>query len=295
MRTLNRILKDAVFSVLFVLPALWEAHPQDFWPLGTGNKWSYMVFLNNYPYATDSSTTQIAIARDTLMPNGHRYSRLTHPDILGASFARADSLFVYYYSPYSGQDVPMYNLRALVGTTDTVQWGSLGSSTVTSVDVRPVLGVQRTMRQYGFDGLVRYRVDLAAGFGVVYAEDYGDGVWPYAAKWEIRGAIIRDTLYGMVLSTPATEPHPTGYSLYQNYPNPFNPSTTIRFGLPHTSPVQLSIFNTLGQRVATLVEGEMEAGYHNVTFYASDLSSGVYFYRMTAGSYIKTRTLLFVR
>jgi hypothetical protein len=83
--------------------------------------------------------------------------------------------------------------------------------------------------------------------------------------------------------------------LRQNYPNPFNPSTTIRYGLPHRSTVQLTVFNTLGQQVATLVQGEQEAGYHEVRFDASGLSSGVYFYRLSAGTYVETRKLLLLK
>jgi hypothetical protein len=88
---------------------------------------------------------------------------------------------------------------------------------------------------------------------------------------------------------------PIVLNLAQNYPNPFNPSTTIRYGLPQTSHVTLTIINALGQPVATLVEGEQLAGYHEARFDASGLSSGVYFYRLTAGSLVGTRKLLFLK
>ncbi len=87
---------------------------------------------------------------------------------------------------------------------------------------------------------------------------------------------------------------PLVYSLSQNYPNPFNPSTTIRYGLPHKSAVQLTVFNTLGQEVARLVNGEMQAGNHEARFVASGLSSGVYFYRLRAGDFVETKKLLLV-
>ncbi len=85
------------------------------------------------------------------------------------------------------------------------------------------------------------------------------------------------------------------YVLMQNFPNPFNPATTIRYGLPHRSPVSLSLFNTLGQRVATLVQGEEEMGFHEVRFNAAGLSSGVYFYTLTTGDFTHTRTLVLIR
>jgi hypothetical protein len=85
------------------------------------------------------------------------------------------------------------------------------------------------------------------------------------------------------------------FDLMQNYPNPFNPITTIRYGLPVRAHVTLAVFNTLGQSVATLVNGEVDAGYHEVTFDAAGLASGVYFYRMQAGSFTDTKRLLLVR
>jgi hypothetical protein len=85
---------------------------------------------------------------------------------------------------------------------------------------------------------------------------------------------------------------PITFALEQNYPNPFNPTTTITYGLPHRSQVSLMVYNTLGQQVAQLVSGEQEAGYHEVRFDASGLSSGVYFYRLIAGEFVQTRKLL---
>lgn len=88
---------------------------------------------------------------------------------------------------------------------------------------------------------------------------------------------------------------PDAFELEQNYPNPFNPSTTIRYGLPRRSHVTLTVFNTLGQQVATLVEGEMEAGYHEVKFDASRLPSGVYLYRLQAGNHIEVKRGLLMK
>jgi len=88
---------------------------------------------------------------------------------------------------------------------------------------------------------------------------------------------------------------PSRFELQQNYPNPFNPSTAIRFTLPHTSFVMLAVFNTLGHQVATLIEGEQEAGYHEVHFDGSRLASGMYFYRIQAGSFVETKKLLLIR
>ena len=84
-------------------------------------------------------------------------------------------------------------------------------------------------------------------------------------------------------------------SLSQNYPNPFNPSTTIAFALPYDGRVSLEVYNTLGQKVAQLLDELMTAGYHSVTFDASQLASGVYICRMKSGGFVQSKRLVLVR
>jgi len=88
---------------------------------------------------------------------------------------------------------------------------------------------------------------------------------------------------------------PTEFSLSQNYPNPFNPSTAINFGLPNASNVSLKIYNILGEQVASLVNKVMPAGYHTVTFDASKLASGMYIYRLEAGSFVQVKKMMMLK
>jgi hypothetical protein len=88
---------------------------------------------------------------------------------------------------------------------------------------------------------------------------------------------------------------PVEFELHQNYPNPFNPTTTIRYALPQRSDVTLTVVNTLGQQVATLVNESEEAGYHEVRFDGNGLASAVYFYRFRAGDFAQTRKCSLVR
>jgi hypothetical protein len=83
--------------------------------------------------------------------------------------------------------------------------------------------------------------------------------------------------------------------LHQNHPNPFNPSTTIKYELPNSSVVRLSVYDMLGREVTVLVNERKDAGVHEVTFDATGLSSGVYFCRLTAGSFVQTRKFLLIR
>ena len=100
---------------------------------------------------------------------------------------------------------------------------------------------------------------------------------------------------GSVLSAGDARGTPHDFSLSQNYPNPFNPSTVIRYVLPLGTNVRLEVFTLSGQRVATLVDGPQRPGEHEVTFSANGLASGVYFYRIEAGSYMETRKMTLVR
>ncbi|MDY0081828.1 MAG: T9SS type A sorting domain-containing protein [Ignavibacteriaceae bacterium] len=85
------------------------------------------------------------------------------------------------------------------------------------------------------------------------------------------------------------------YSLEQNYPNPFNPSTAIRFSIPEQTNVSLKIFNSIGQEVASLVNGELAAGNHEVNFNASKLSTGIYFYRIETPAFTSTKKMILIK
>ena len=85
------------------------------------------------------------------------------------------------------------------------------------------------------------------------------------------------------------------FSLSQNYPNPFNPSTTISFRLPSKSFVSLKVFDIMGREVATIVSGEMPAGSYSQQWNASNMSSGIYFYRLQAGTYLETKKLILLK
>jgi len=88
---------------------------------------------------------------------------------------------------------------------------------------------------------------------------------------------------------------PDQYSLHANYPNPFNPTTEIGFDLPDAVHVRLDIYNIMGQKVTTLVDGKREAGYHSVVWDGSRVASGVYLYRIEAGAFVDTKKMVFLK
>ena len=128
--------------------------------------------------------------------------------------------------------------------------------------------------------------------GIEAAWAQGMGAEPTAAS----AFIVDDISFEGVMTSASNDAEvPMVPTLEQNYPNPFNPSTTIRYGLPDRSPVTLTVFNSVGQQVARVVDGEQEAGFHEVQFDASGLASGVYLYRLQAGSVVQTRRFVLLR
>jgi hypothetical protein len=88
---------------------------------------------------------------------------------------------------------------------------------------------------------------------------------------------------------------PKEFSISQNYPNPFNPSTRIKFGLPKSCFVSISLHNMIGQFITTIFEGDLKAGYHETLFNASSYPSGIYFYTIKAGDFKKTMKMMLIK
>ena len=88
---------------------------------------------------------------------------------------------------------------------------------------------------------------------------------------------------------------PGKYILEQNFPNPFNPSTTINFSIPQKNFVSLRVFNIIGEEVSTLINEEKDAGSYHIKFNALNIPSGIYFYKITAGSFSATRKMILIK
>jgi hypothetical protein len=126
-------------------------------------------------------------------------------------------------------------------------------------------------------------LDGAAVFNRVLSDDELEAI-----KF-IEGAVKVKNVRSSVIDKPRT------FALSQNFPNPFNPFTKIRYSLPRSEYVRIDVFNSTGQKVATLVEGKRSAGYHEVAFNATGLSSGLYIYKLKAGSFEQCRKMIILQ
>ncbi len=129
--------------------------------------------------------------------------------------------------------------------------------------------------------------------------EYGvtSGSWYYRLEQiDLDGTThYTDAILVDVLTSVEDQQSPLVFALKQNYPNPFNPSTSIRFNLASTTFASLKVFNVIGQEVATLLNNEMAPGAHEVTFDASSLPTGIYVYRLQAGTFSESRKLMLVK
>lgn len=120
----------------------------------------------------------------------------------------------------------------------------------------------------------------------------GDSIW----SPEIKTLLINIVRYMLnIVNVDEDISLPETFELYQNYPNPFNPLTIIQFRIPNSEFVSLKVYDVIGNEVATLVDEYKPAGMHNVQFTMNNLTSGVYFYQLKAGSFTETKKMILIK
>ncbi len=201
-----------------------------------------------------------------------------------------NSLVYGYVRPYADQNaITLVNFSSAAATATINIVGTGGSANV-------------SITGGAVDGKTYYMNDVYNGNSLPLT--FSGGQTSFSATLPGYGSaiyILSDSAISMSfpvitsVEEDAGASQPTEFSLSQNYPNPFNPTTTIRYTLPEKSRVRIDIYNTLGQRVETLVNSEQAAGMYNVVFNGNRLASGVYFYKLTAGSFIKVDKMLMLK
>ncbi len=168
-----------------------------------------------------------------------------------------------------------------------------------------LMGISRT-RDAGLDPRLQDASPAWNGSGAIpndgfytqvdYVGAFGNELWTSGWTFLAEAGIMPNEMATVIASeSEVSAAIPNACTLHQNYPNPFNPSTTIAYAIPADGHVELILFNTLGQQVATLTEGWRMAGSYSVAIDASDLSAGTYIYRLRAGDQVLHRKMTLLK
>lgn len=145
------------------------------------------------------------------------------------------------------------------------------------------------------DGAKALLADIKSQSNLITPEELSDAEEPFAMSVGSAGTAPQSAMRKATASSEAKTNLPKTFALSQNYPNPFNPTTVIDYQLPKDTHVTLRVYDVLGREVATLVDGEVSAGYHQAAFNGSRFASGVYFYRLTTPGFTKVMKMLLVK
>jgi hypothetical protein len=205
------------------------------------------------------------------------------------------------------QDVTLNGFLLSIDSIPVVHgWNMIGSISA-SVSVGQITSIPPAMSRsdfYKYDGsqyAVAAQIDPGRAYWVKVDQD---GELVLSSSSTIVSAASHMNVVTIAELPPAppasnwTEPEaldPTEFMLAQNYPNPFNPTTEFRYVLPENGHVVLTVFNVLGQEVSVVVDKIESAGYKAVSFDASKLQSGIYFFRLTAGRFTETKKMLLLK
>lgn len=217
---------------------------------------------------------------------------------------------VYHYSTTSGDSWTFDNSLSL-STETNVSYITLSSDSSKSDNAYVVAAYQKgngdsIVVRRGFPGSLGTRVHKPNEFrSSIYNAPkvaiYNTGSEKYSAlAYTGIAAAYTNNLYFNQENLPTSVRQignlvPEEFSLEQNYPNPFNPGTTIRFSLPNETHISLKIFNSIGQEISSIYNGVLSAGNHQIDFNGSELSSGIYFYQISAGSFTSTKKMILMK
>jgi hypothetical protein len=303
-------MKIIIFSLFLPLQLLFsqsQIDTSEYFPLQTGNHWEYASLdLESHTYIFDT------IIGDTLMANGKTYKILkeTYSDFNDVHywFYRNDSNIVYTYSGIidSTKCPEREYIEYDFTTPDSVIWpicfNSFGaeykSCINTLIEFYSIFVAEAEIKEFVYvipsvcdtiwSPLSTDIIDISKYRGVI--RKMGETFY-----YVLNGAIINGQTFGTLVGVKDKITVPLAYSLLQNFPNPFNPSTTIKYSLAKEGNVNLTVYNSIGSKVATIVEGYKPAGNYSVQFNGSKFASGIYLYRLESGNYSAAKKFVILK
>ena len=285
-------LKCFLYIHIFIIN-LYSQQP-NFFPLQIGNEYQFKGrYQQEYYFGT--------IEKDTIYPNSQKYYTL--PDrVFEFGNTRVDSNgnILSVSKRFFGGDPEeqvLFKSDAVLDEVWPVAWNfnpviDTGYAKCIYVDSGYIFDKMRSIKgvlifDYSY---YYYYFWVAEGIGLVRTQ-YDDG-----SGLDINYAKIDGKMYGTLVSVEEEMPLLSSeFNVSQNYPNPFNPSTKIKYSLNQYGYVSLKVYDVLGKEVATLVNEDKSVGNYEVSFNASNLASGIYYYQFRAGEFVETKKMILLK
>ena len=290
--------------MLFIVLLASILYSQNVVSLNEGNQWYYKYdywtnALNNGSTYLDYMLKKEVVG-DTLLPDGdYKKIKVTKIDNGVSSF---DSYEYWYCDSLEfkvvGNDL-LYNFPKIFDLRldkDSIGVDYFSSSGDTTILGENVLLQVFFYQQWGM-AQISTKVSTAQNIGITNINqdghvDTAELDWTYDIS--LIGAYIDGKEIGNINSVAKNKEF-INFVLKQNYPNPFNPSTTIQYSIPKESFVTIKVYNVLGKEIVTLVNERKSAGTYSVNFNSSNISSGVYFYRLISGTHSATKKMVILK
>lgn len=269
----------------------------DWFPLAIGNRWVFnLSLLNDYCWPDTTVVEQTVITGDTVM-FGETYFKFNPPLAGEYEYMRIDSAEgkLKTLSHAFPTEHPVYDFYMEPG--DYIYFDPAwpyGGFYLESEDSILAFNAYRPIRKFMALSFLPPSFSLVKGMGY-----YSDAFCEFGGfSRTLKGCLINGVVFGDTTLTGVYGDEniaPDKFNLFQNYPNPFNPFTTIKFSTKERAFVELNIYDQLGREIKTLIKEEKPAGIYRLNFDASNLPSGVYFYKLRAGNFIQTRKMILMK
>lgn len=301
---MNRILLLVLMLVL-----LQKTHSQaldstllEFFPLHMGDTWQYLY--GSYNGSGGEVRTWVVTSEDSLLPDGNKYFKVTDTKSPhGFYLYRIDSSFQIWsgYSNYYRLNEKDSSIWLIPSNISGTLFNQPYLFRFNGISKNQVFGAVRDMMVFQAGGKTELgdttffsnghpKFILLRGFGIYFSE-YGE-----TSYTELIGAIINGMRYGtLTLGIKINNVMSKEFNLSQNYPNPFNGTTIIEYKIQKRTRVRITVYDVLGQELSILVDEEKNGGNYKIKFNSNNLSSGLYFYRLTSDNFAISKTMLLMR
>ena len=292
------ITKIILFEIFFTLSAFSQptTYEISFYPMQVDNQWEF--YINGNKYENIYSEKVI----DTLRINGNLFYCFDRCLAVGSDVSlREDSLGIYYLSLEDSSEFLLFNLMAQAGDSWDLRRGhecTYGNriSLISNTDT-VITPCSTFYNCYHFKNTSIGSACMDAGITDTWiTKEVGKIKFIFNSYFGVHEAVLNS--YSFITTAMIHSDNfwkNVSYELSQNFPNPFNPTTTINYSIPFAGKVNIKVFDLLGREIAELVNEEKEAGNYSVSFNGKDISSGVYFYNITAGNYTVTKKMILMR